>query len=470
MRMLAAALITTGLILMPAAPAAAGDSPAVFSLTLADAQQKAEQHSSRLQASRFLLEAARAQAASAGSPRYPRADLNGQYFYQTHVPTQATAAGTEVEMGDNHNYSAGPVIRYTLFDGGQTGKNAQSARLSAEAREQEHRSLRREIRYSLNLAYARVELAATKLALTTDALRLALDQSADIDLRSRVGTASQLDRIAAHKEMLNYRLLFYRSQNELAAALRDLFALTGETAQIDTERPLPDTVVDRLPEGLEPPTLLTAFESLEDTLQYFNAVRDASASPGEDTPMVRSLDLYSRSALKAAEGQKGAAWPKLGLSAESRIAYPDLSKKDDYTNNIFSVNVSMPIWDARLNRSLSDKYLNEARAQENQKAQLLSDLARDHAKSSDAIASLGSQLGVSRAAGREAEEIARLTYLSYTAGRSTLLEVQSANLKMMEARVQTAGIQYELISRMAEMEYRSGSPENGKDKSHGSPE
>jgi len=446
------------LLVLPLKVMAVGE-PETFSITLDDAQKAAEKNSNALQSAQYLLEAAKSQAVSASSSLYPRADLNGNYFYQTHVPTQ-TLGGSATNIGTNDNYSVGPVISYTLFDGGKTINNAKSAHLNAEAKEQDVLSQKRDLAYSVSLTYARVQLYATNLALTMDALKLAQNQSADIDLRFNVGTSSRLDQISAHKEMLNYKLLFHQAQNDLAAALQDLFALIDEKTKSSlTARPLPAGLESNLPKDVETPTLLIAVDPLDNTLTIESSQRDSLLPPGETTPQIKSLSLAAKSSEKTAQSQRGANWPQLNLSAESRTGYPDFISPTSYNNNIFSVGFSLPIWDWEQNSGLADKYLNEAKSQEKKKAQKFTDILRDNTKAADAITSLEDQQEISETASREAEEIARLTYQSYTAGKSTYLEVQSANLKLVQARVNTAEIEYALINRINEMKYLSGTPD-----------
>lgn len=436
-------------------PIVMGESaPETISLTLLNAQQAAEKNSDSLESAMLLLEAAKAQATSVSSSLYPRLDLNGNYFYQTHVPTQASA-GSSIRMGDNDNYSVGPVLSYTLFDGNKIRNNNKSARLRADAKEQDLLAQKRELKHFVNLTYARVQLYATNLALTMDALKLSQGQSIDIDLRFNVGTASKLDQISAHKEMLNYKLLFYQAQNDLASALRDLLALTGEKKTYRTERPLPSKLASELPKEIDAPTLLISIDPLASTLTAFSSTLEQIAPPGELTPHIKSLSLSARSLHMSFRSQRGANWPKINLSAESRTAYPDSSKEEQYNNNIFAVRVSLPLWDAKQNRGLAEKYLNESKAEEHKRAQVLSDMTRDHIKALDAISNLRSQQAISQETCHEAEEISRLTYHAYTAGRSTFLEVQSSNLKLMQARVTTAKIEYDLINKIATMEYLS---------------
>lgn len=455
MKILVIPFLLIGYSLLTTPPAMADTTPETFSLTLKNAQKMAEENSNAIESSRYILEAAKAQAIASSSSLYPRADFNGNYFYQTHIPTQ-TFAGSNVKMGANDNYSIGPVVSYTLFDGGKAKNNTRSARLNADAKQQDVLSQKRDIRHSVSLTYARVQLYASNLAMTMDALKLSQGQSADIDLRFKVGTASKLDKISAHKEMLNYKLLFYQAQNDLASSLYDLFALTGETKTYNTRRPLPRELASNLAKDIDVPTLLITIDPLETTLTKLSSNQHQFASPGGETPQIKSLSLLAQSSQMASKSQDAANKPKFSISAESRTAYPDSSKQEQYNNNIFSVSVSLPLWDANQNRSLAKKYLNEAKAQEKIKAQKISDMTRDHNKATAAIGNLESQLLISQDSTKEAAEIASLTYHSYTAGKATFLEVQSANLRLMDARVNTAKIEYNLVTQLTEIEYLSG--------------
>ena len=55
----------------------------------------------------------------------------------------------------------------------------------------------------------------------------------------------------------------------------------------------------------------------------------------------------------------------------------------------------------------------------------------------------------------EAQEVERLTYQSYRAGKSRLLDVQDANLKLLEAQVSAAQIDSEILNEMAILAYLS---------------
>ena len=76
-------------------------------------------------------------------------------------------------------------------------------------------------------------------------------------------------------------------------------------------------------------------------------------------------------------------------------------------------------------------------------------MRRDWLKARDSLLSLRAQRELDAVSVRESGELARLTYESYRAGRSTLIEVQSANLRQMEAAVLAARTNAQILLQLA---------------------
>ena len=94
-----------------------------------------------------------------------------------------------------------------------------------------------------------------------------------------------------------------------------------------------------------------------------------------------------------------------------------------------------------------------ASAAESQKEQRRTDLARDYAKARDLLESLKAQRSVGERNVREAQEVERLTYESYRAGKTNYLDVQSADLRLFEARVAAAQIESQILVQTARLDY-----------------
>ncbi len=178
---------------------ATADESVVFEQTLPQALRDAREKSSNLKAFSSSAQAAQHQADSAGAALYPNLSVQGSYFYQTEVPSLTLGPVGPVSFGTNSNYSVGPVLSYTLFDGGKIRDNAKSHDLLAKARETNTATQEKQMELSVRQAYFRVQYALKQLVLTSDLLKLSSAQSRDIDLRFHAGSSSKLDQIQARR-------------------------------------------------------------------------------------------------------------------------------------------------------------------------------------------------------------------------------------------------------------------------------
>ena len=56
---------------------------------------------------------------------------------------------------------------------------------------------------------------------------------------------------------------------------------------------------------------------------------------------------------------------------------------------------------------------------------------------------------------QESQQIEKLTYDTYRGGRARFLYVQSANLRLLEAQVNAAEIDHQILEQTANLEYLS---------------
>jgi outer membrane protein TolC len=446
-------------------PSGARAAPERFSRTLGEAEAQCREHSGSLKAAEASRDAAREQAEAAGAPLYPRLSLEASYFYQTEVPSLTLplpppAPATTLSFGSHSNYSVGPTLTYTLFDAGASRGSWRSARAQAEAREEDLRSVDRQVLFTLRNSYSRVQLGLRQMALTSDSLKLAQAQYRDILLRFNAGAASRLDRSNAHREVLSYQLAFSEAQAGLGASLRDLLALLGEPTIRDVSRPFP-AEAGPLPEGLEEPTLVVSLDSLEQSLNRLGEL--PLRAPGAGHPQIRSLALYSESAHEASEAQSSALWPRLQLQARSALIYPNGPVIDSAEQNTVAVSLSLPLFEAGFTRSLAGQRAAESLSWEFQKEQRNTDLQRDWQKGREQFQSLQGRRTVVHETVLEAGEIARLTYVSYREGKTNFLDVQAANLKQLQARVNEAQLESSILSQLALLAFLSDEKANGKE-------
>jgi outer membrane protein TolC len=420
-----------------------------FEQTLEQSQSLAQKNSGSLKSSESSWAEAKSHAQAARSGLFPALNLNGNYYYQTLIPTFSLGANT-LDLQYHNNYTVGPEITYTIFDAGQISHQAQSDRTLARAKGEDYKSEARQLTYSVNQAYAAVQLAIKNLDFTAASLRLSQAESHDLDLRFRAGTSSRLDQISAHKETLSYQLRFQSAQTSLGAALKDLFALTGETRNFDTSRPISAQLAQDLPSNVEAPSMTVQVESIDAIVNSFhlNIQKEVPA----DLPQLKSLSLNAEAAQQSAQSALAAYWPKISVSARAELLYPDVFLNKTAENNIFAVNLSLPIFNAGQTQNRAEEKRSQAHASEYQREQLLLDLKRDYNKARDSLLTLKVQAKIDDQNVNESKEIADLTYRSYRTGTKNFLDVQTVNVQLLEAEVEATRTQQQILNQLATLE------------------
>ena len=117
--------------------------------------------------------------------------------------------------------------------------------------------------------------------------------------------------------------------------------------------------------------------------------------------------------------------------------------------------MSLPLFEGNNSRHRAAQRLSESQSYEYQRDQRLTDLTRFSSKAIDSLASLKAQKEESEENIRQAQEVERLTYESYKAGEARLLDVQDANVRMLQAQVAEAQLESAILSQTALLDYLS---------------
>lgn len=429
----------------------------VFSLTLEQAEERAFKNSSTLKGAQASVDVASSQAQVSKSVLWPRLSLEAFYFYQSNVPEKDMGPIGTVPFGTHDNYAIGPMLSYTLFDGGKDHKTYDSFKALSEARKADYQARVAQFRLNLRVSYYRVLLASKALLLITDSLKLALAQSHDIDLRFRAGTASRLDQISAHKDQLSYQLRFNQAQTNLGRALRDLLSLVGEDEKWDTSRPIPSELLRKTPSVVEPPSLVVQLDSTEKILQV--VVKKEKATLAQNHPELVSLEKTAQASRSAVQSAEGGYWPKIQIYAKSQLIYPNVVIPEQTQQNIFGVALNLPLFEGTLTPKQSSQRRSEALVADLQREQKRRDFIRDWNKIRDGLINLKRQQKINQQNVAESKKIERLTYESYRSGRVRFLDVQSANFRLLEAQVNAVEIDHQILEQTASLEYLSSKVE-----------
>lgn len=439
-------LLTLTLLCL-ALPAAALPVPEVR-ISLPEVVSAAVDHSPRLKALRDDVSAAKASAMSVRSALYPRVTFESSGRYQAEVSEMKLSlpgVNRTVNMGDNWNMSLGPSAYYTLYDKGESRLNFSGSEALVRAKERELESARRSVLLSARMAYFDFMLALEQTVLLSDSLRLAQDQYEDIRLKARAGVSSRQDELRAHQEALSRQIELRQARAGLSESVRALSALCGKWDWPDPSLALDLRVKGREPRGVEPASLYLSADTSSSALGEMKL----SGSGIEGNPALLSLAESAEALRFASRSLAAGLWPKAQLGFRSSLEYPNGPVLNSYWQNALSLSVSIPLFESGRTEEKSREQEMKALSADETRRQQEDNLRRDWLKARDRLASLRSQLELNALNVSESSEIARLVYSSYKAGQSTFLEVQSANLKVLQAQFQQANNDISILLQTA---------------------
>ncbi len=432
---------------LAAAPLAAG--AAEFSVTLKDAEQSALSTNNQYKSVKFTAEAARAAADASATLLSPRLSLEGSLRYAKVVPAIALppAMGGVKKLGDNWNYSIGPAASWTL-DGGTLRAGREAARLNASARSAEAENARRQTLLKARVAYFGLQLALEKVYLIGENLQLSLAQYKDIELSEKAGTRSRLDAIRARQETLARRRDLLQARSDLSGALRDFGYITGVAVPEAEGLPLDARLAGR--DYVGAPGLLVKAEPYEKSLHRLMPAAESGLSGS--LPSVTALAESAGAYRAAADGYKAERLPRLTLSARSSIDYPNGPNLYSFLQNSAGLALSLPLFeDGRLADRRKESLLNAAAAAA-KRDEAIKAAGLDYNKALDSYRALMEEQVINIDALDDAAEAAKLAYEAYKAGGATWLEVESANLKELQAKTTAAAANAEILIKLAQLE------------------
>lgn len=406
----------------------------VESLTLAVVERQALDLSFNAKTINAELEAARNKAEAQQSLLFPKLSLDGTYKFISEVPTLKFPGGATTPFGDHQNYSIGPTITWNFLDFGSTRKLVGGAESLKASKEAEKHLIERQILLGARLAYFKIQLRTEQQRLVTDSLKLAESQYRDIQRRKNIGSSNRIDLLAAHKEVLNLKLQSRQLQSDLSLDFRDIYALIGknESSHIPSSG------------GVDPiQTSLIALGKYEDAHFNENAL--------SQHPLVKVHSANAESLRLISESLKANVLPKLSLFLRSSIDYPNGPILENINQNTIGLTLSMPLYEGGRSSSEAAEKQNLAVASDSRREQARIDIYRDWQKAKDQLKGLREKREIHDDLIKESVERAKLVYGSYRTGRSSFLEVQSANLHALEAKVQATTNDVQILIQLAHL-------------------
>lgn len=389
-------------------------------VTLDMVEKLALKNSDKLTASQNELESVKSKASSSESLLYPRLSIEASYRHVSEVPDLSFPGGRKMAFGDNENYSMGPMISWTLLDFGQTNNLVKSTKIMEEAKIGEQSWVRRQILFLSRMTYLKCLLKSEQIALTKESLKLAENQYKDILNRSRAGSLSRIDLLAASKEVNGLKLQLMQLESEYRNEIKNLEKIINDDALLSN-------------------AAVVKFESLSEIENKFVSYKNKKTDDFkvENHPLVISMKKSIESLKHSAESSKSSGYPKVTVFAKTSLDYPNGPKLEQINQNTIGLNISIPLYEAgKSTGEYQEKYFS-SQAMQNRKDETYKELKTEYAKTLDQLSSLVEKSSIYGKSIKESEERARLVYSSYLSGKLGFLEVQSANLQALESKTQS---------------------------------
>lgn len=413
-------------------PMRAGTSDKLAQLSLPEIEIQALENSFTKKAVNAEYDSVVNKIDSQNSLRYPKITLEGNYKYISEVPTLSFPGGAKTAFGDNTNYSIGPVLTWTLWDFGSIKNSIKGSESLLKSKEAEKNFSNRQILLNARLAYFRVQLRIEQQKMVSDSLKLAESQHRDIQNRISAGLSNRIDLLSAHKEVLNLKIQSRQIQSDLSTDLRDLYALIGRNDSFD-------------------PKLQVKVDPLESSLSSLSKYGENGLEQENlnQHPLIKMHTANAEASRLSAESFKANKLPKVALFAKSSIDYPNGPILENVHQNAIGLTLSMPLFESSKSSNEALEKQNLAIASENRREEARTNLVRDWHKANDQLQGLKEKVLIFKTSVDESAERAKLVYSSYRVGRSSFLEVQSANLHALEAKVQSTTNNVQILIQLA---------------------
>jgi outer membrane protein TolC len=188
-------------------------------------------------------------------------------------------------------------------------------------------------------------------------------------------------------------------------------------------------------------------ESIDSLLLKFEHFRNEKLN--ENHP---ALQVYAKTAEAAEYAMRGAGsgrWPKIQLSAKSSLDYPNGMELESYNQNTLGATLNWTLFESGAvnNRIKDSKDTAEASAQRGRQA--LADFRRDWSKTLSQISNLYDQKQLNDLSVSETDELAQIIYKTYKTGSISFIEVENADFKALEAKIQSAKIKVQILMNLA---------------------
>ncbi len=414
--------------LLTAVLAAGASSPE--SLTLAQAEKLALQNHPRVQSAQFSALAAIQVTREEKSGYYPFA-FGSMTGAGAEHDSRLTAGGLNNPIIYNR-YADGVMVGQLVTDFGRTQNLVASARLQAQAAQENVQSTRQEILLQVDRAYFGALRAKAVLRVaqqTVDARQLVADQ---VTALAKSKLKSDLDVSFANVNLSEAKLLLAQAQNDVESSLATLSAALGYSSQHAYQ--LEDTPLPPPPPSDFPTLLDEAFRQ---------------------RPELAGARLNEQSAQKFARAERDLWFPSISFLAGAGVTpYRQIPLAGHYA--AAGLNINIPIFNGALFSARRARAEFQARAEDQNLREMTDQVARDVR-----VAWLNAQTAYQRLALTQqlldqANLALDLAQARYKLGLGSIVELSQAQLNQTQAQIEQTSARYDYQTQFAALKFQLG--------------
>lgn len=421
-----------------------------LSLSLSQVVDAVFQNSDEWQKASLLADAAEDRARSQRGSMFPKLSLEGSYRHLSEVPTLSFPGGQKIQLTDNKSYSIGPELRYSVFKGGSDYYSWKSVQANARSLRLQENVIRRQQRMAAELAFFQTQLAAEQVRLLVESYKVEWEQYRDIKTRFEAGSAAKVDLLSARQQTLTRQRQLLNARAALAVALREVTRLSGLGQNIEPKLPLDGRTLRPLPENVQEGSVILNIAAPSSTVEDATPLLEAAFD--QSHPTVGSLLEMVQASKWAAKSLERGRWPELTLLGRISRDYPNGPIQETITQKTIGGNLSFPLFTGGALYYNAKSKQTEAEAKDHERSQAAKDLLATYLKARDQAWILREERALNAATIHDTEELAKLQYESYKAGRARYLDVEDANLRVLEAKTEAANTDVRLLIQLATLE------------------
>jgi len=245
--------------------------------------------------------------------------------------------------------------------------------------------------------------------------------------------------------MNSARARISESRLNLSSALHEIFRLTSNDYGINPAYPLDSRLKDIASEAAE--NSLIEADSIEKTLSALSPA--ASMEFDQDSPRLSAMESMKEYYEYLSEQSRSALQPKLILNAGAYLQYPNGPIKESVFLGKAGASFSLPLFEGGKNSSQAKAKKHEADAAGHDKEDTRQTLLLLFKISKDSLYGLSNEEKILKEMIKDAEETSKLAYEAYKAGSVTFLEVDNANLQLLESRIALSDLEISKLNSLA---------------------